>query len=141
MRATISEGDSKSLACANNHVGTPFSRRGQKGKAQQVSSNSNCDLFFMRLLYKCRIIPGLSELIRILYQCTKQPTDKFNTTFLACDDLYTKRHGPGFDYFQRLGKQAFRYKKFIDTTLNSSTAPGIVEHDHGFSCRSAFIEQ
>ena len=66
VRSTVRHRDTETLGCSDNHVSTPFSRRGQQGKAQNIGGNGNFTVRVMCFLRKVGIVFYISAGIRIL---------------------------------------------------------------------------
>jgi len=139
--SAVTHRHTKTLARTNGNIGTPFARRCEQSKAQQIGGNGNNNALFVGFFSKFRKILNISFVVGILDDGSKKQFSKFNLFVTAKKQLNSQRQSAGFDYVNGLWEKCFGNKKLVCTSFYGSSRPRIESHNHGFGSGGAFVEQ
>ena len=133
-RSTVEHWCAETLRSTEYNVSSPFSRRCEQGKTQNIGGYSH-------FLYKGAVIFHISTCIGILQYAGKNVRRHFHLGIFTCAYLDTLRDGACGHYCQYLWKNLFVHKHNVCTGFLHIARTQGIHHTDGFGRSCCFIQQ
>ena len=140
-RPAVKHRCTQSLCCTEYDIRSPFSRRSQQGKTQNIGGNGNFAVCFMCLLCEVGIVFHITAGVRILQDAGEDFRWGFKLFVFAYPQFDALWNGTCGHYCQGLREDVFVHKDYVGTCFLLGTRTQSIHHGYGFGGGSRFIQQ
>ena len=140
-RTTVKHRNTEALRTSEYDVGTPFTRRNQQGKTQNIRIHGYLATCRMRTFRKLPVIFYITTVVRVLYDATEYIGCELQFLVITHLHFHTLRNGTGTDNGKILRKYFLIDEQRIGTRLLLCPASQSMHHRCSLRSRSCLVQQ